>query len=86
MPVQAEYIDEDAWLYSGQWAGLISSNVDSIRFNFDQKNLFVRFNNNSVYYYAGVSAAVARAMFKTGSPGRFVWRRLRGKYPYARIR
>lgn len=84
-------LDADGWMDSGRWVGVKSSNVAGIRYNRPMKRLYVEFKGkkgspDSVYQYDGVPPQTARAMFGTGSMGSFVWKRLRGKFPYAKIK
>ena len=62
-----------------------SSNVAAIGYEDDTRCLFVRFNDGGLYRYEGVSLETYQAFMSAPSKGRFVWRQLRGKYPYSRI-
>jgi hypothetical protein len=48
-------------------------------------DLYVQFRNGSLYVYRGVEESVYDDMFSAASPGRFVWRELRDRYPYERL-
>lgn len=95
MAEESSFIDADEWAESGDWVGVSSSNVDRIRYDADRKYLFVAFKSKRskrgkryrghIYFYSGVSEGTAKAMFRTGSPGRFVHRRLKGQYAYGVI-
>ena len=62
------------WLYSGKWAGVISSNVKAIKYDRPAMRLYVRFKDGSVYFYPSTTWQTARAMFNCPSMGKFVWR------------
>ena len=78
-------MDADDWMAEGVWVNVKSSNVSSIQYWWDSKSLFVQFKSGATYVYAPVPPAVAKAMFNAASPGKFVWRRLRDRFPYGRL-
>ena len=71
--------------YSGKEVRVTSSNVFSIRYDKPNHRLWVRFRNGALYKYDRVSLQTAQSMFSAPSMGKFVWRRLRGRYPYSRV-
>ncbi len=73
------------WSESGKWVTVKSSNVHKIRYDRHQKRLYVKFLGGSVYQYDGVARNTAEAMFMAPSLGKFVWRRLRGRFPYQKV-
>lgn len=73
-------------LIAGETIHLGSTNVSSIFWNWRGPRLFVEFLDGSLYAYEGVSLTTAGEMVATPSPGRFVWNKLRGLYPYRRVR
>lgn len=75
----------DDWVHSGTWLHTASSNVEAIRYLYDDKILEVEFKNGSYYQYYNVPPETARGMYSTDSPGRFVWRQLRDVFDYAKI-
>ena len=90
VPLIPELADRDPtrnelFLISGEPISMGSTNVQEIWWAWEQRRLFVRFLDGSLYAYEGVSLAVAAAMIETDSPGRFVWNKLRDRYPYARL-
>lgn len=79
-------VDADEWAEAGAWVKVHSSNVKEIMYDKLAKELHVRFiGGNAHYKYLQVSPEVAKLMFRANSMGKFVWKRLRGKYPYARV-
>lgn len=84
-------IGSQEWVMSGRWVHVKSSNVEGIKFDYKNQNFFVEFQGkgrhpNAVYIYYNVPTRVAKDMFNAASMGKFVWRKLRGKYNYARIK
>ncbi|MCY3637186.1 MAG: KTSC domain-containing protein [bacterium] len=63
-----------------------SSNVSSIGYDAETSCLFIAFNNGSLYSYDNVAVDTYREFINAPSKGRFVAYRIRGKYPYRRIR
>ena len=74
------------WVNSGKWVRVKSSNVAGISYHRKKHALSVEFIGGAVYLYRDVAVNVAREMFNASSVGKFVHRRLKGKYAYARIR
>lgn len=72
----------DDWVQTGRWVNVKSSNVKAIRYDRINKKLFVQFKDSRVYWYMGIQTRTAKDMFGAASLGKFVWRRLRDKYPY----
>lgn len=75
----------DDWLLSGTWLHMASSNVFAIRYLYDEQILEVEFHDGSYYQYYSVPPETASDFHDAGSPGRFVWNRLRDRYPYAKL-
>lgn len=80
----------EEWLDGGLWADGDSSNVAALRYDLKNRHLFVEFDPDggrgpSTYVYSGVPLPVAKDFFMAPSLGRFVWRRLRGKFAYSRV-
>lgn len=67
----------DAFVHFGQWLPVKSSNVEEIRYDADQSELFVKFKNGNVYQYEGVSIREAESMARAASHGKWVWDHLR---------
>jgi hypothetical protein len=80
---EGDFVDD--WVHSGTWLHTASSNVEAIRYLYDDKILEVEFKNGSYYQYFDVPPDVARGMYLTDSPGRFVWRQLRDVFNYGKI-
>lgn len=78
-----------AWVRSGKEVRVKSSNVYSIRYQTAGGQLFVAFRRykstakGPTYRYSNVPTRVAKEMYDAPSMGKFVWRRLRDKYPYS---
>lgn len=75
----------DDWLLSASWLHVASSNVHAIRYLYDEQILEVEFKDGSYYQYYSCPPETASDMHDTDSPGRFVWNRLRDRYPYAKL-
>jgi hypothetical protein len=79
-------LNASAWIRTGKWVNVRSSNVKSIQYDFVTKTLHVEFKDKAgggrVYAYWNVPQFTAKAMFNSPSMGKFVWKRLRGKYSY----
>lgn len=75
------------WTKVPRWVRVVSSNVARIKYDRLREVLHVEFKGSppSEYVYIGVDQKTAAAMFNAPSLGRFVHRRLKGKYPYKRI-
>lgn len=71
----------------GRWVRVVSSNVARIKYDRVREVLHVEFKGSTPteYVYIGVPLTVAKAMFNAPSMGKFVHRRLKGKYPYRRV-
>lgn len=61
-----------------------SSNIISVGYKQDQKELYIRFNTG-VYVYYNVSEALYENLIKAESKGRFLFESVRGKYSYNKI-
>lgn len=75
-------MDSEDWVANGKWVKVKSSNVGEIRYEKSTKRLFVKFLGGQSGYYNGVSVKLAEAFFNSSSLGRFVWRKLRDKFPW----
>lgn len=62
---------------------LETSNIYKIRW--DENNLFIHFNNESVYQYFDVPEKVSIEMGNAESPGSFLHHEIKGQYRYSRI-
>lgn len=65
-----------------------SSNVHSFWYKegtFGLGTLYIEFNSGAVYEYYRVPEYVVHFFTIAPSYGRFVWRNIRGRYPYKRI-
>lgn len=61
-----------------------SSHLKTIEHN--GKDLYITFKNGSTYEYDDVPEAVAKQMLRVDSTGKFLWRYIRDKYPYRKIK
>lgn len=75
----------DDWLLSSSWLHVASSNVEAIRYLYDDRILETEFKDGSFYQYYNVPPETASDMHDTSSPGRFVWQRLRDRFPYVKL-
>jgi len=62
-----------------------SSNVSEIGYDVNEMVLYVKFNNEALYYYESVPPEVWEQMRYTESIGKFVHTNLKGIYPYGRV-
>lgn len=73
-------------LIAGEPIAVGSSNVDEFWWSWQNRRLFVRFLDGSLYAYEGVGLDVARGMIETDSHGRYVWNVLRAQgFPYRQL-
>lgn len=77
--------NHEDFLVSGEWLYVASSNVYRWKYDWDRLILTIEFLSGAYYEYHGVQYEVAKDFIATNSPGRFVWNRLRDKYPYFRV-
>lgn len=83
------------WVDSGARVRVRSSNVLAIRYDKPNQILYVEFkkhlkgkNKNTdgvagkLYRYFGVHPLTAKSMYQSASMGKFVWYKLRDRYPY----
>lgn len=73
-PVQAGrvvVVDVDDWIRQGFWVTVVSSNVAAIAYDDWVRDLFVEFDDGSVYKYTAVPEQIARNMFNASSMGKF---------------
>ncbi len=75
-------MDAKKWSESGRWVKVKSSNVESVMYDEDQKELFVKFLSGSTYKYRGISVEIAQELFKSPSIGKFLNTRIKGIYQY----
>jgi hypothetical protein len=82
--------DSACWAEVGEWAVVNSSNVAAIAYNKKAQELYVEFLGkgkvNPIYRYSGVSVSTARDMFDSSSVGSFVWKVLRDRYAFQKIK
>lgn len=62
-----------------------SSNIDSIGYNEDHQEVYVRFLNNSLYVYKGVPKQEFESLKEAPSLGSYLHRNFKNVYPYERI-
>ena len=80
------------YLVHGKWLNVISSNVHKVKYDREEKTLYIGYLNRSVYWYSPISTAQAQDILLTPSKGGWVWDhlRIRGtargyKVPYGRV-
>ena len=74
------------WADSGEWVSVTSSNVAGIAYKKHGKTLYVEFKSGAIYSYKGVLSVTAQDMFNSSSMGKFVHYRLKGRFPYQRLK
>ena len=62
-----------------------SSNIDSIGYNEDNQEVYVRFLNNSLYVYKGVPLHEFENLRDAPSLGSYLHRNFKNVYPYERV-
>lgn len=62
-----------------------SSNVASVGYDEETQTLEVEFRNGSVYQYAGFSEGAYKAFMSASSKGRYLHKRIKGKYAYRKV-
>lgn len=62
-----------------------SSNIDSIGYDDENLEVYVRFHNNSIYVYKGVSKQEFENLRGAPSLGSYLHRNFKNVYPYERI-
>ena len=62
-----------------------SSNVSEIGYNDKELDLYVKFNNGSIYMYSGVPENIWENFMSAESKGKFVHQYLKGQYDYLRV-
>lgn len=62
-----------------------SSNVAAVGYDANEKTVYVRFLNQSLYIYKGVPENEFNNLKKAASVGSYLHRNFKNVYPYARI-
>lgn len=62
-----------------------SSNIDSIGYDEQSQEVYVRFLNGSLYVYKGVPAYEFQSFLEAPSHGSYLHRNFKNVYPYERI-
>lgn len=62
-----------------------SSNIDSIGYDDQNQEVYVRFLNNSLYVYKGVPVNEYQSLLEAPSQGSYLNRSFKNVYPYERI-
>ncbi len=73
-------MDDVAWIESGTWMSVTSSDVAAIKYDEEEEELYVSFRSGNTGRYRGVPAKVAADMFNCTSMGTFVHRYLIDRY------
>jgi len=68
-----------------EWIEVESSNVAAIRYDGDDEELEVQFNNNIIYAYFNVPAKVFDEFKDADSKGRYLNQHIKGVYDYQKI-
>jgi hypothetical protein len=70
---------------TNNWNEVVSSNIKAISYNTDNNILLVRFVDDSVYEYNGVSSTIYKAFLLAPSKGKFFHHNIRLVFPSKRI-
>ena len=62
-----------------------SSNIESIGYDEENQQVYVRFLNNSLYVYKGVPEHEFQNLMQASSKGSYLNRNFKNVYPYERI-
>jgi len=68
-----------------EFTPVVSSNIESFRYDEEKEELQILFLNGGLYVYEGVSGEVFSRFLGAPSKGRFVATVLKGKYPTRRL-
>ncbi len=71
--------------YGVEMIDVISSNVAAIGYDETNQILYVRFNNNTLYTYKGVSIGEFDGLRNAPSIGSYLHRNIKNQFPYERI-
>lgn len=66
------------------WLTLASTNVDKVRYLYEDHIAEVQFHNGGVYSYYEVPPATFRGLVDSDSPGRYIWTHYRNIFEYTR--
>ena len=69
-------------LLSGEWIHVMSTNVEAIRYNLNDKTMDVEFQHGRYYKYYDVPAPFFVKFTQAHSPGGFVWDEIRRPNAY----
>ncbi|WP_316839280.1 KTSC domain-containing protein [Pedobacter gandavensis] len=62
-----------------------SSNVESVGYDNENQNVFVKFLNQSIYVYKGVPEFEFQNLLTASSVGSYIHRSFKNVYPYERV-
>lgn len=62
-----------------------SSHVEAIKYEPEERSVYVKFNDGSVYQYMNVPESVWEELLASGSKGRFINIVLRRGYEYVKV-
>ena len=68
-----------------EWASVESTNIDAVRYDFSQEQLFVRFKNGKTYVYDNVPQDEAEGLYHASSPGSYLRDNIIGTYTSIRM-
>lgn len=77
-PLVYKFNDEDM-------EGIESSNIIAFKYCNITYTLSVKFDGGGVYIYSSLPPSIYRSFCIAESKGRFLFKRIRGSYPYKRI-
>lgn len=68
-----------------EWSSVESTNIDAVRYDTSQEQLFVRFKNGKTYSYDNVPPDEAEALYHASSPGAYLRENIIGTYNAQRM-
>ena len=68
-----------------EWSSVDSTNLDAIRYDTQQEDLYVRFKNGKTYKYEQVPSEEAEALYHASSPGQYLRDNIIGTYNAQRM-
>ena len=67
-----------------EWEEVVSSNIEAIGYDADERELHVRFNYGAEYVYHDVPSDVVLGFLAASSKGKYLADHIKGKYEFAK--
>jgi len=67
------------------WTEVVSSNIDAIGYDADERELYVRFSSGAEYVYHNVPEGVVKEFLDASSKGKYLADNIKGVYAYEKI-